>query len=73
MFGGACEIENIPMAECIAYVERKETIPVTECVTYGSHSVSQSSPGGVIEGQQKMEGQNGALEAVEYNYEPIPK
>ena len=72
MSGGACEVENIPMAECIAYVERKETILVTECVAYGSHSVSQSSPGGVIEGQQNMEGENGALEADEDNYEPIP-
>jgi len=44
--GGA---SDIPMAECMAYGE-------------GSHSVSQSCPGGVIEGQQRMEG---AFEAVE--------
>lgn len=52
--GGASEIkleENIPMAECMA--------------CEGSHSASQSCPGGVIEGQQRMEGENDAFEAVE--------
>ena len=55
MSGGASEIkfeENIPMAECMVYEE-------------GSHSASQSCPGGVIEGQQRMEGENDAFEAVE--------
>ena len=47
---------------------------MAECMAYGkraTHQESQSSPahGGVIEGQQKMEGEN---EAVEEIYEPIP-
>ena len=51
----------------------EENIPMEECMAYGSHSVSESSPGGVIEGQQRTEEENDAFEAVEENYEPIPK
>jgi len=55
-------------------IKFKESIPMAECMAYGklaTHQESQSSPahGGVIEGQQKMEGEN---EAVEEIYEPIP-
>jgi len=48
------------MAECMAY---------GKLATHQTKSESQSFPGGVIEGQQKMEGEN---EAVEEIYEPIP-
>jgi len=50
------------MAECMAY---------GKLGTHQTKSESQSFPGGVhvIEGQQKMEGEN---EAVEEIYEPIP-
>ena len=50
------------MAECMAY---------GKLATHQTKSENQSSPahGGVIEGQQKMEGEN---EAVEEIYEPIP-
>jgi len=61
--GGASEIkfkESIPMTECKAY---------GKLATHQTKSESQSFPGGVIEGQQKMEGEN---EAVEEIYEPIP-
>ena len=61
--GGASKIkskESIPMEECMAY---------GKLATHQSKSESQSLPGGVIEGQQKMEGEN---EAFEENDEPIP-
>ena len=48
------------MAECMAY---------GKLATHQTQSESQTFPGGVIEGQQKMEGEN---EAVEEIYEPVP-
>ena len=56
-------------------IKSKESIPMEECMAYGKHathqskSESQNFPGGVIEGQQKIEGE---YEAVEEIYEPIP-
>ena len=40
----------------------KETLSIAECMAYENYSVSQSFPGGVIEGQQRMEDENDADE-----------
>ena len=68
MSGGSSEVkfkENIPMAECMAY----GTLHTHETRGRGNYSVSQSFPGGVIEGQQGTEGEYENAEGI---YEPIP-
>ena len=63
MSGGASEIKDIPMAECMAYgtlgtQQEGEDVSVSQCLAYG-----------VFEGQQMREGDYEAMDRV---YEPIP-
>jgi len=68
MSGGASKVEDVPMAECMAYgtlgtctQQEGKDVSVSQCLAYG-----------VFEGQQTKEGEDGAYEIVEGVYEPIP-